>query len=184
MRLFTGISICPDVINHLSRLLDHLRPKAHIKWTPVYNLHVTTKFIGEWPEDRVQELIDRLSAMPPHKPIEIAINGLGWLPNPHRPSILFAAVHAPESLAVLAKSIEEGLQSLGISAETRPFFPHVTLARIKEPHPLVELKNAIAGLPSVDFGSFLASNFRLFQSSRGPAGSVYTRLADFPLTEK
>ena len=183
MRLFTGISICPDVVNHLSRLLDHLRPKAHIKWTPVYNLHITTNFIGEWPEERVQELIDRLRAMPPRKPIEIAINGLGWLPNPHHPFALFAAVHAPESLAVLAKSIGEELQSLGVPAETRPFFPHVTLARIKEPNPLVDLKHAIASLPSVDFGRFTAGRFHLFHSCRGPAGSVYTHLADFPLTE-
>lgn len=184
MRLFTGISICPDVINRLSRLLDHLRPTAHIKWTPVYNLHITTRFIGEWPEDRVQELINRLRAMPPHKPIEIAINGLGWLPNPHHPFALFATVHAPESLEVLAKSIGQELQSLGVSADTRLFFPHITLARIKEPHPLDDLKRAIASLPSVDFGRFTASRFQLFHSCRGPASSVYTHLAEFPLTEK
>lgn len=184
MRLFTGISICPDVINRLSRLLDHLRPTAHIKWTPVYNLHITTRFIGEWPEDRVQELINRLRAMPPHKPIEIVINGLGWLPNPHHPFALFATVHAPESLEVLAKSIGQELQSLGVSADTRLFFPHITLARIKEPHPLDDLKRAIASLPSVDFGRFTASRFQLFHSCRGPASSVYTHLAEFPLTEK
>ena len=184
MRLFTGISICPDVVNHLSRLLDHLRPTAHIKWSPVYNLHITTKFIGEWPENRVQELIDRFRSMPRHSPIEIAVDGLGWMPNPHHPSVLFAAVHATESLAALAKSIGEELQSLGAAADTRPFFPHITLARIKEPHPLVELKHAIASLPSVDFGSFTAGRFHLFHSCRGPACSVYTHLADFPLTEK
>ena len=184
MRLFTGISICPEVINHLSRLLDHLRPKAHIKWSPVYNLHITTRFIGEWPEDRVQTLIDKLRALPPHKPIEIAINGLGWLPNPHHPIVLFAAVHAGESLAGLSKAIDKELQSLGVPADPRPFFPHVTLARIKEVHPLADLKSAIASLPSVDFGAFNAAKFHLFHSCRGPAGSVYTHLADFPLTEK
>ena len=184
MRLFIGISICPEVVNHLSRLLDRLRPTAHIKWSPVYNLHITTKFVGEWPEDRVQELIDRLRSMAPRKPIEIAVNGLGWMPNPHHPSVLFAAVHAPDSLAALAKSIGEELQSIGVPADTRTFFPHITLARISEPHPLVELKHAIATLASVDFGSFTAGRFHLFHNCRGPAGSVYTHLADFPLTEK
>ncbi|MEO8130700.1 MAG: RNA 2',3'-cyclic phosphodiesterase, partial [Bryobacteraceae bacterium] len=152
MRLFTGISICPEVINHLSRLLDHLRPKAQIKWSPVYNLHITTRFIGEWPEDRAQELIDKLRAMTPHEPIDVSVNGLGWLPNPHHPSLLFAAVRPPDALAQLSKAISEELLNLGLPADPRPFFPHITLARIKEAHPVVELKNAIAALPSVDFG--------------------------------
>ena len=94
MRLFTGIPIPPVVLNHLSRLLDHLRPCAHVKWTPVYNLHISTKFIGEWPKDRLQQIIDALGAMPPYKPIPIAVNGLGWLPNPHNPRTLFASVRA------------------------------------------------------------------------------------------
>ncbi len=184
MRLFTGISICPEIINHLSHLLDHLRPTAHLKWSPVYNLHITTKFIGEWPDDRVQELIDGLRSMPPQRPIELAVNGLGWLPNPHHPTLLFAAVHATETLAALAGSIGAELQRLGVPPDARPFFPHITLARIKEQHPMVELKHAIATLPSVDFGSFTASKFHLFHSCRGPARSVYTHLADYPLTGK
>jgi 2'-5' RNA ligase len=184
MRLFTGIPLCPDVIHHLSRLLDHLRPTAHIKWSPVYNLHITTKFIGEWPEEKVEEVVGALRQMPAQKPIDITVKGLGWLPNPHSPRILFATVREPKPLADLANATEQQLQTLGIAAETKTYFPHITLGRIKEPNPLSDLKHAIAKLPSVEFGNFTADRVHLFRSSRGPSGSVYTHLADFLLTEK
>jgi len=55
------------------------------------------------------------------------------------------------------------------------------LARIKAPVPLQELRETIAALPSPDFGSFTADRFFLYQSRPSPAGSVYTKLAEFPL---
>lgn len=183
MRLFTGISIPREAIHHLTRLLDHLRPTAQIKWLPVYNLHVTLKFIGAWPDERLDEIVAKLGGVPVPGPVEININGLGWFPNPHHPRVLWAAVRAPETLARLAKATDETLQSLGIAAETKPFTPHLTLATVKEPHPLIELKRTIAALPSVDFGNFTASHFHLFRSTPGPAGSIYTHLAEFPLTK-
>jgi 2'-5' RNA ligase len=94
MRLFTGISIAPDVLMTVGKLLDILRPTASLKWTPVENLHITTKFIGEWPEARLNELIETLRGTTWGAPIKISINGLGWYPNPHSPRVLSAAVHA------------------------------------------------------------------------------------------
>ena len=48
MRLFTGLDLSGDVLANLANLLARLRPSARIRWTPVENLHITTKFIGEW----------------------------------------------------------------------------------------------------------------------------------------
>ena len=72
MRLFTGISIAPGVLANIAKMLDTLRPAAPVTlktaWSPVENLHITTKFIGEWPDARlipverakVQPLADEL----------------------------------------------------------------------------------------------------------------------------
>ena len=64
MRLFTGIDLPEDVRERLERLLMHLRPCAHLKWSPVYNLHVTLKFIGEWPEEKLPQLETALRSIP------------------------------------------------------------------------------------------------------------------------
>ena len=70
---------------------------------------------------------------------------------------------------------------LGIATEERPYNAHLTLARIKEPAPLQALRNAIAQLESVDYGSFPVDRFYLYRSQPGQAGSIYTKLSEYPL---
>ena len=76
MRLFTGIDLPDEVREKLERLLMHLRPCAHLKWSPVYNLHVTLKFIGEWPEQKLPQLEAALRSVAPRSPIAAEVKGL------------------------------------------------------------------------------------------------------------
>jgi 2'-5' RNA ligase len=181
MRLFTGIDLRDDVRERLERLLMHLRPCAHVKWSPVYNLHVTLKFIGEWPEDKLPQLEAALRSVAAREPFPAEVKGLGWFPNPHHPRVFWVAVQGGETLGALAKDIDSALTPLGIAAESRPFNAHLTLARIKEPAPLQALRNAIAQLESVEYGSLLVDRFHLYRSQPGSAGSIYTKLSEYPL---
>src|SRR5512142_878596 len=124
MRLFTGIPIPDDVKQSLERLLDRPRPTAQLKWSPVYTLHITTKFIGEWPQDRLDELKRALAEVPVNGALRIDIQGLGWFPNPHHPRVFWAGIRAGEGLAKLAADIDTRLADLGIAPEARAFSPH------------------------------------------------------------
>jgi 2'-5' RNA ligase len=180
MRLFTGIALSDNVAADITRLLDYLRPAAQLRWIPPYNLHITMKFIGEWPENRLDELIAALQPLSNRPPIEIAASGIGWLPNPHSPRVLFVGVKAGPELAQLAADTEDALVPLGIAKEIRKFKPHLTLARIKESTPLGPVRRSIAELASAEFGSFDANALNLYLSKTGPAGSIYTQLAEIP----
>jgi len=181
MRLFTGIDLPEEVRERLERLLMLLRPCAHLKWSPVYNLHVTLKFIGEWAEEKLPELEAALRSVAPRGPIHADVKGLGWYPNPHHPRVFWVGVHGGDTLPALVKDVEAAIAPLGIAAEDRPFNAHLTLARIKEPAPLQGLRSAIAQLESVEFGSFEVQRFFLFRSQPGSAGSIYTKLTEYPL---
>src|ERR1700691_4539625 len=180
MRLFIGIDLREDVRERLERLLTHLRPCAHLKWSPVYNLHVTLKFIGEWPEDKLPHLEAALRSITPRQPIAAEVKGLGWYPNPHHPRVFWVGVQNGEALPALVKDIETATVPLGIAAEARAFNAHLTLARIKEPAPLQGLRSAIAALESVEFGAFDVNRFYLYRSQPGSAGSIYTKLSEYP----
>lgn len=182
MRLFTGIAIPADIRTTLARLMAHLRPAAQLKWTPEYNLHITTKFIGEWPPERVNELTRVLLPLQQRAPIPLEVRNLGWFPNPHVPRVFWAAIQAPPELAKLAQETEQACGTLGITVENKPFTPHLTLARVRQPVPLAHLRQMIAELASVEFGHFEAQSFHLYRSDPGPAGSIYTSLHEFPLT--
>ena len=62
MRLFIGIDLTLEVIANLEGLLERLKPAAQINWSPPSNMHITTKFIGEWPEERLGELTGALAS--------------------------------------------------------------------------------------------------------------------------
>jgi len=180
MRLFTGIDLPENVRERLERLLMHLRPSAHLKWSPVYNLHVTLRFIGEWPEEKLPQLEAALRSIPARAEIPIDVKNLGWFPNAHHPRVFWVAVHGGEALTALARDTESALAPLGIAQEDRAFTAHLTLARIKDPVPLQALRSAIEQLESVEYGNFLADRFFLFRSQPGAAGSIYSKLSEHP----
>jgi RNA 2',3'-cyclic 3'-phosphodiesterase len=182
MRLFTGLDLPGDLVANLEELLRRLKPAARIHWSPPANLHVTTKFIGEWPEARLGELKAALAALPGRHVIPVRIRRVGFYPNPHSPRIFWCGIEAT-GLSELAADTDSATAALGVRREDRPFSPHLTLARIKERVELQPLREAIAALASLEFGSFEAARFYLYQSTLRPTGSVYTKLAEFPLTK-
>lgn len=143
-------------------VMHELRPLVDLKWTPEEKLHITTKFIGEWPEQRLADLQGALAGIA-SPAIPIRIHGLGWMPN-----ALYAGVDAREELKMLAERTEAALEVLGVAREKRDYRPHVTLARGKRR----------ATPPAREFDlRFEATSFYLYLSASGK----YTRLNEFPL---
>jgi 2'-5' RNA ligase len=180
MRLFTGIALPTFVQDNLARVLKELRPLAPLNWSPVENLHITSKFIGEWPEERLTELEEALENPTLSDGFEVTISRFGYFPNPHNPRTLFAGVQAGSALAELATRIDEALLPLGVARESRPYSPHLTLARIKH-EDIRQLREHIAKMTNFNFGTFQVSEFHLYLSKRSSEGSVYTPLATWPL---
>lgn len=176
MRLFTAIDIPEEIKQRLDELIGRLRPSAKLAWSTAKNLHVTTKFIGDWPEGRLAEIQRTLSDVAVPAPFQIALRGLGWFPNARNPRVLWAGVEGPPELERLARDTAQAVAGIGVPQEDRAFHPHLTLARRRDPVPVEELKRSLAGLPSEDFGSFRAGSFFLYLS----AGGRYTQLQEFP----
>ena len=191
MRLFTGLSI-PDCI--ASRLAVAINELSHgqdvgvgLAWTKPENLHITLKFIGQWAESRLPELQTALAGMERDGSFEsglkLTVSRFGFWPNPHQPTIFFAAVQPAPELHALVRRIDDALILPGCEPEQLPFTPHVTLARIKRTN-IVGLRERVAAMVTMqefEFGSFTPQEFHLYSSAPSPAGSVYTKLSSYPL---
>ena len=181
MRLFTAIDVPAEVRDALQSFVHRLKPLAKLGWSSMENQHITTKFIGEWPEARLAELQRALAAVcepAAVEPVPITIRGIGWFPDSGRPRVFWAGVEAGEALGALARRTEQAVVALGAPVETRAFAPHLTLARIRTAVSLKPLRDALDALPSgcgFDFGSFGATEFFLYLS----AGGKYTKLARY-----
>lgn len=150
-------------------LVDRLRPLAKLNWVPVEKLHITTKFIGEWPdkpETGLEELKLALASVKAPVPVDIVIRGVGRLPR-----VLYAGVETNEALSALAAATERAVGRLVEDrAENRTYRPHVTLARTRARVPRMDLELST-------IGSFRASSFALYLSAAGK----YTKLQEFSL---
>src|SRR5580658_567163 len=178
MRLFTALDLSDDVMGKLETTLARLRPTAPIRWSRPENLHITTKFIGEWPEARLDELKTALSGLPARDPIPVHVRDLGAFLNPKKPRVFWCGIDAP-GLEALAADTEAATAALGIRREERAYSPHLTLARIDDGFDMTALRNAVTA-GSLDFGRFEARSFFLYRSQSKPGGSVYVKLAEFP----
>lgn len=178
MRLFTALDLTPEVANALRDLLELLQPAARLRWSRPENLHLTLKFIGEWPEEKLDDLRRALAAVAV-QPVDVKLAGLGFFPNARAPRVFWVGIDAPPEMAALAARIDRAIEPLGIAPEKRPYSPHLTLARIQEHTALNRLHEAIRSLPSTDFGAFVADRFYLYQSRLTPIGSIYTKIGEF-----
>jgi 2'-5' RNA ligase len=170
MRLFTAIELPKDIRQRLTTLLDQLRPLAKLQWTAPEKLHLTTAFIGEWPEARLEELHNALAQVTAD-PIPIQVSGVRWM-NKH---VLAGGITESPTLSSLASSTSRALATIGVAIEDREYHPHLTLARRKKGGSLPQLDRVISDLRSFDFGTFQAAKFALFLSH----GGKYTQLREY-----
>lgn len=186
MRLFVALEIPAAVRDRLGALLGDLRAAAtsagdkRPRWVRPENLHVTLKFIGEAAPEKLEALRGALTAVRCAAAVEMSFRGLGFFPSEKRPRVFWAGILGPESLSRLAHDIDDALAALGIPRETRPFSPHLTLARFEPPGLHEKLRVAIAQEGAREFGSCRAREFHLIESKTKPSGAEYTVLHSFP----
>jgi len=175
MRLFVAVKLPEDVVAHLCRMQDVLRPLIRGRWIAPEQLHITLKFLGETPDARVAEVIKTLRTISVGKPIELSPRGIVCFP-PRGPVRIIAAemMDPTQRCADLARKLDEAAQTAGFAAERRYWTPHITLARINPPaSPQVREKaaDAVANLPPGPVFSLM--DYAVYQSCPQATGPVY-----------
>lgn len=179
MRLFVALELNQKVIANLTELLRRLRPAGVLRWVHPQNMHVTLKYIGDWPDERLHEVTRALSKVKMNKPVNVTLAGLGFFPNARAPRVFWVGAENVPPLRQLASGVDAELQALGVPPEVRPYQPHLTLARIRPNQPLDDLHRFVEDLPSREFGTISPDHFTLFESELTPSGPVYRRVEEF-----
>ena len=180
MRVFVALDLPEEVHRALADFVRTLEPTcAGARWTRTSGIHVTLKFIGEAPPEKVERIKETLAAIALAEPVELRFRDVGFFPNARHPRVFWAGIEASGNLAELAVAVEERLETLGIPREQRPFKPHLTLARFKSEQGLARLDDAVRRYPSLEFGAMRTGEFHLYQSHLKPGGAEYARLATF-----
>ena len=183
MRLFVAVEIDPSVTQALSEFSAELRRRAHtlapaarIGWVRPEQLHVTSRFIGEVSDSKAASVAGALLSELAVAPFDLVVQGAGAFPERGAPRVLWAGITAGvEGLTAVEAEVSERLLACGIAREGRPYRPHVTLARVREPAGL-RSSALFEALEAPRFGTTQVDAITLFQSRTSPKGAVYTPL--------
>jgi 2'-5' RNA ligase len=185
VRSFVAILLNDEVRSAVAAEIARLRPLApRVGWVAAPNLHLTLKFLGEQPPDALEQVKDGLTeAVTGAILFSLRFQGLGAFPGMARPRVLWVGVaEGGQAAQALQARVEAALGRRGFPREDRPFSPHLTVGRVREPRGLAGLQEAMARDARMDFGGLEVRGLSLMRSDFSPAGSRYTELANFPLT--
>jgi len=137
-RLFIAVPAADEVRAAVGKLMEEVaggpiseRGPGQPRWVRVDDLHLTLRFLGATPDERQAEIASALAtAAAGVAPFRVVLSGGGAFPNASAPRVLWIGIaEGTDHLAGLVGRLNGGLAPLGWPAETRPFTPHLTLAR-------------------------------------------------------
>lgn len=174
-RIFFGLELPSEI---KERLLKVRAKVPGAKWQSAEQLHITLLFLGRVEENRLEAVVGSACDIRPTA-FELEVSGLGCFGQSRRPRNLWAGVQPEAPVAAIHEALGQQMENLGFEAERRSFLPHITLARFKRQPGSVE--GLLAEQGASVFGQFEVTEFALFDSRPGPAGSVYRVIDRFPM---
>ena len=195
-RIFVAIPVAPTGRGGLGQLGAHKAPA--LRWVAEHQYHITLKFLGDVDENdvaavheaveqavatampaRPARIVDEAAADPSADGLLLVARGVGAFPNPRRARVIWAGVAGDVvPLRRVQAAVNEQLGLRGFEADDRPFSPHITVARARQPLPLPKVLEAYA---EHDFGRWRAEHIVVVESVLTPSGPHYTVRSRIPL---
>jgi 2'-5' RNA ligase len=198
LRTFFALEIGDEARRAAAALVERLRADpgcAAVRWGRPEAFHVTLRFLGPTPEERVPALVEAVRRETAGiAPFALALGALGAFPDERRPRVVFVAVEPHAPVAALAAAVERGTVAAGFAPEQRSFNGHLTLGRVRGRRPEgarsePKASEAMGGRRRVRLPAgercaaepFPVASLVLLRSEPSAAGSVYTPLAQIAL---
>lgn len=153
-----------------------LRKEIEHRWVPVENYHCTLNFLGVTDPlkvPRLKEILEAVSGR--HSPFRLKIHGVDAFPDLREGRVIYMGVQNSKELRALQ---EDCLLSLRdeFSPEERPYVPHLTVARLRNPRNLTDI---LSPVKNAEFGTLDVPSLTLYESVSGGAFPVYKVIQKF-----
>ena len=188
MRLFVAVELAENVrrvADDLSRTLQRqLRDTLGARWVDSGNMHLTVRFIGHVPDERVPAIVAALRRPLAIDSFEVALGDCGVFPAHGPPRVLWIGLDAGlPSLTSLHEECNRRLRPLGFEPENRPYSAHLTLARVKEAPrgSAATVREAVRQIQVPNARCHIA-HATVFESRLSPRGPTYAPLLTIPFS--
>jgi RNA 2',3'-cyclic 3'-phosphodiesterase len=134
-RLFVAVPVPAAARDACRALIEPVRTLPYgryARWVHLDTLHVTLRFLGDTPPERVPDVVEAVrGGVGRRDAFVVRLGGAGSFPPEGRKirALWLGIVGGAPELASLVDGITPSLARLGWPAEARPFRPHLTVAR-------------------------------------------------------
>jgi 2'-5' RNA ligase len=186
IRSFLAFELPTEIKDHVRRISEDLKKsKLDVRWVKPDNIHLTVVFLGGIREGDISGIareVERVCSG--FHPFDFSLKGLGLFPDRKRPRILWAGYEGDvERITSLRDVLHECLIPFEIKEENRPFKPHLTLGRFRNPGRVdTKLDEILVRHEGLSSPTFQASELVLFKSDLKPQGPEYTKLDSWELS--
>ena len=189
VRCFVAVEIPESLREALRTLQAGLRKTiGGARWVRPEGIHLTLRFLGEIDETMLATIGEGLgeSVKCAGPPFSLRVSGIGFFPPHGRPRVMWVGLCNPVDdagalarMGTLQSGIEEAVRRAGMSPETKPFRPHLTLARLDDRKGSKPPKDTAM---EVDLGALPIEKVRLYRSLlKQPTGAEYEVLREYSL---
>jgi len=185
-RLFVALDLPEALREEIAAWGSEELSDPALRVVPSESLHITLAFLGYTPEKEVENLagiVTGIGVAPPR----IRLGDPVAKPSAKRPRLFALPADSADTVA-LQKVLEEKLVAQRLHApEKRPFWPHVTVARVKSEGRGSKRSRPVerqpGRLPAKLLSPVLGVRLTLYRSELQPRGAHYTSLAQVELSE-
>ncbi len=187
IRTFIAIDLPPAIKHELDLIVQSFKEKISknaVKWIKIENIHLTLKFLGDTPLEKIPKIKQELATLSNNiHPFSLTIENLGVFPGFSKPRVVWIGCmeENPQemNLVNLHKEVEAGMSKIGFAPDNKQFNPHLTLVRLSNNASPAEVKQVseVVKLASIKSpGRFQVDSIHLYQSDLNPQGAKYSRL--------
>jgi 2'-5' RNA ligase len=113
--------------DHIEKLKERI---PFSRWVHYLDLHITLAFLGAAQREKLIAAENNVKqALEGSKAFTLKITNLGCFGSKDSPRVLWAASEESSELNTIRKTVYSACERAGFQLETRPFRPHITLAR-------------------------------------------------------
>lgn len=188
-RLFIAAPLPAEAVAAVSAIVEAVRVQPlpdgmrDVRWVRLDGLHLTLRFLGPTPEERLAATTTAMTDVAGRAaPTDAHLAGTGVFPASGRPRTLWVGLaEGAETLAAVARELNEALQAAGWPPDARPFRAHLTLARSDG----LPAGTVVAERLAAAFGDrsipFVVDRLALFESVTGGGPARYVPVTEAPL---
>jgi 2'-5' RNA ligase len=189
IRAFIALELNQDQQRHLEKVIRQVALLVpSVRFVDSSSIHLTLAFLGELEDDRLAQVLEATQQVTQHcSPFSYCLDRIGIFGSPRFPRVIWMGVEEPTGvLHHLSRVLNQKLEQCGFETEKRPFSPHLTLARVKQPLVPVEqqrLQDLLTGKQAniTSATSYPVHSLSVIKSELLPYGARYTLLRECPL---